>query len=432
MVKRTKAVPDELLSKEFLRQFKTEQDVSRFLKDLHSQVLEQMLEGEMDSHLGYEKHSTDGYHTGNSRNGSFPKKIQTEHGESVIQVPRDRNSAFEPMVVPKHESRGLSIEKLVISLYAKGMSLSDIEDELREIYEINLSSSAISIITNKVMQAASEWQNRPLESLYMVVWMDGIVFKVREAGKVINKTVYLCVGLNTRGLKEVLGMWVGKTESSSFWMTVLTDLRTRGVEDILITVTDNLNGFTDTIRAVFPQSTTQICVVHQIRNSCKYVVWKDMKEFTGDMKEIYTAVNRDQAASALAHFEQKWGSKYRHAVASWQRNWDDLTAFFDFPVEIRTIIYTTNTIENLNRRWSERRVEFTRTIPSDKEEGRRSTFGKIRKYTKTKLSFPTDDALRKSVWLAISEIEKRWTSPVRNWGIVINQFIAIFENRIGI
>ena len=403
---RRQAVPAEMLSKEFLSQFKTEQDVSRFLKDLHSQVLEQMLQGEMDAHLGYEKHSPEGNNTGNSRNGSFTKKIQTEHGESVIQIPRDRKSDFEPIVVPKHESRGLSIEKLVISLYAKGMSVSDIEDELRDIYEINLSTSAISIITNKVTQAALEWQNRPLDRLYMVVWMDGIVFKVRESGKIINKTVYLCVGLNNKGYKEVLGMWIGKAESSSFWMSVLTDLKARGVEDILITVTDNLNGFTDTIKTVFPQSTTQICVVHQIRNSCKYVVWKDMKEFTADMKEIYTSVNREQAASALSHFELKWGSKYRHAVQSWHRNWNDLTAFFDFPVEIRTIIYTTNLIENLN--------------------------GKIRKYTKTKMSFPTDDALRKSVWLALQEIERKWTMPIRNCGLVMNQFLAIFENRIGI
>ncbi len=398
------AVPAEMLSKEFLSQFKTEEDVSQFLKDLHSQVLEQMLQGEMDAHLGYDKHSTDGYNSGNSRNGSFSKKIQSEHGEHIIEVPRDRKGEFDPIVVPKHQSRGLSIERLVISLYAKGMSVSDIEDELRDIYKITLSTSSISIITNKVTQAASEWQNRPLERLYMVVWMDGIVFKVRESGKVINKTVYLCVGLNNRGYKEVLGMWIGKAESSSFWMSVLTDLKARGVEDILITVTDNLNGFTETIRAVFPQSTTQICVVHQIRNSCRYVVWKDLKEFTTDMKEIYTSVNRDQAAIALEHFEQKWGSKYRHAVQSWHRNWNDLTAFFDFPVEIRTIIYTTNLIENLN--------------------------GKIRKYTKTKLSFPTDDALRKSVWLAIGEIEKKWTMPIRNWGIVMNQFLVIFENRI--
>ena len=408
MSKREKhhAVPSEMLSKEFLSQFKTEEDVSQFLKDLHSQVLEHMLQGEMDVHLGYEKHSSEGTNSGNSRNGSFPKKIQTEHGESVISIPRDRNADFEPIVVPKHQSRGLSIERLVISLYAKGLSVSDIEDELRDIYKINLSTSAISIITNKVTQAALEWQNRPLERLYLVVWMDGIVFKVRESGKIINKTVYLCVGLNKSGYKEVLGMWIGKSESSSFWMSVLTDLKARGVEDILITVTDNLNGFTETIKTVFPQSTTQICVVHQIRNSCKYVVWKEIKEFTADMKEIYTSVNRDQAANALSHFEQKWGSKYRHAVQSWHRNWDDLTAFFDFPVEIRTIIYTTNLIENLN--------------------------GKIRKYTKTKMSFPTDDALRKSVWLALQEIEKKWTMPIRNWGLVMNQFLAIFEERIGI
>lgn len=406
MSKREKrqAVPAEMLSKEFLSQFKTEEDVSQFLKDLHSQVLEQMLQGEMDAHLGYDKHSTDGYNSGNSRNGSFSKKIQSEHGEYLIEVPRDRKGEFEPIVVPKHQSRGLSIERLVISLYAKGMSVSDIEDELRDIYQISLSTSAISIITNKVTQAAIEWQNRPLERLYMIVWMDGIVFKVRESGKVINKTVYLCVGLNNRGYKEVLGMWIGKTESSSFWMSVLTDLKARGVEDILITVTDNLNGFTETIRAVFPQSTTQICVVHQIRNLCRYVAWKDLKEFTADMKEIYTSVNRDQAAIALEEFERKWGAKYRHAVQSWHRNWNDLTAFFDFPIEIRTIIYTTNLIENLN--------------------------GKIRKYTKTKLSFPTDDALRKSVWLAISEIEKKWTMPIRNWGVVMNQFLVIFENRI--
>lgn len=404
--KKRQAVPSELLSKEFLSQFRTEDDVSSILAELHAQVLEGMLQGEMDSHLGYEKHSPDGNNTGNSRNGSFPKKIQTQHGESVIQIPRDRNSDFEPVAVPKHQSRGLSIERLVISLYAKGMSVSDIEDELRDIYGITLSSSAISIITNKVTQAAAEWQNRPLERLYMVVWMDGIVFKVRESGKVINKTVYLCVGLTPAGYKEVLGMWLGKTESSSFWMSVLSDLKSRGVEDILITVTDNLNGFTDTIRAVFPESTTQICVVHQIRNSCRYVVWKDMKAFTANMKEIYTAVNREQARSALTHFEQVWGSKYRHAVQSWHRNWDELTAFFEFPVEIRKIIYTTNIIENLN--------------------------GKIRKYTKSKLSFPTDDAVRKSVWLALQEIEKKWTQPIRKWGMVMNQFIAIFENRIGI
>ena len=399
-------IPKEFLSKEFLSQFKTGEDVTAFMKELHTRVYEQMLEAEMDNHLGYEKHSNQGDHSGNSRNGSYRKQIQTEMGKSVIQVPRDREGEFEPIVVPKHQSRGLSIERLVISLYAKGMSVADIESEMQEIYGINLSTSAISIITNKVSQAATEWQNRPLDSLYMIVWMDGIVFKVRENGKVINKTVYLCVGLNKEGLKEVLGMWIGKNESAAFWMGVLTDLKARGVEDILITVTDNLNGFTDTIRTVFPQSSTQICVVHQIRNSCKYVVYKDKKEFTADMKNIYNAPNKEVAATELDNLEKKWGGKYPYAILSWRNNWDDLTVFFQFPLEIRKIIYTTNLIENLN--------------------------GKIRKYTKSKLSFPSDDAVKKTVYLSLMEIEKKWTQPIHNWGLIMNQFMLIFENRIQI
>jgi len=397
-------IPKDLLSKEFLSQFKSQEDVSQFMKDLHVRVYEDLLAREMDLHLGYEKHSVSGNNSGNSRNGSYSKRIQTEHGEQDICIPRDRSGDFEPIVVPKHQSRGLNIEKLVISLYAKGMSVSDIEEEMKEIYEINLSTSAISIITNKVTQQAIEWQNRPLESLYLIVWMDGIVFKVRENGKVINKTVYLCVGLNKEGFKEVLGMWVGKAESAAFWQGVLTDLKARGVEDILITVTDNLSGFTDTIKNVFPESTTQICVVHQIRNSCRYVVWKEKKDFSADMKNIYNAPTKEAAALELDLFEQKWGSKYPYAIRSWRANWDNLTAFFDFPVEIRKIIYTTNLIENLN--------------------------GKIRKYTKNKLSFPNDDALKKSVYLSIAEIEKKWNQPIWNWGMVFNQFLTIFENRL--
>jgi len=397
-------IPKELLSKDFLSQFRSQEEVSQFMKDLHAKVYEELLEREMDLHLGYEKHSSSGNNTGNSRNGSYSKRIQTEHGEHNISIPRDREGDFDPVIVPKHQSRGLNIEKLVISLYAKGMSVSDIEEEMKEIYGINLSTSAISIITNKVSQQAIEWQNRPLESLYLIVWMDGIVFKVRENGKVINKTVYLCVGLNKEGLKEVLGMWVGKSESASFWQGVLTDLKARGVEDILITCTDNLSGFTDSIKNVFPQSTTQICVVHQIRNSCRYVVWKEKKEFSADLKNIYNAPTKEAAAAELDLFEQKWGGKYPYAIRSWRTNWDNLTAFFDFPVEIRKIIYTTNLIENLN--------------------------GKIRKYTKNKLSFPNDDALKKSVYLAIAEIEKKWYQPIWNWGMVFNQFLTIFETRL--
>jgi len=397
-------IPKELLSKEFLSQFRSQEDVSQFMKDLHVKVYEDLLEREMELHLGYEKHSFEGNNSGNSRNGSYSKRIQSEHGEQEITVPRDRSGDFEPVIVPKHQSRGLNIEKLVISLYAKGMSVSDIEEEMKEIYGLNLSSSAISIITNKVSQQAIEWQNRPLERLYLIVWLDGIVFKVRDNGKVINKTVYLCVGLNKEGLKEVLGMWVGKAESAAFWQGVLTDLRARGVEDILISCTDNLSGFTDSIKNVFPQSTTQICVVHQIRNSCRYVVWKEKKEFSADLKNIYNAPTKEAAEAELDLFEQKWGGKYPYAIRSWRTNWDNLTAFFDFPVEIRKIIYTTNLIENLN--------------------------GKIRKYTKNKLSFPNDDALKKSVYLAIAEIEKKWYQPIWNWGMVFNQFLTIFENRL--
>ena len=397
-------VPKELLSKEFLSQFKTESDVSSFLKELHTQVLEQMLEGELDSHLGYDKHEPSGNNSGNSRNGSYKKKIQTEHGESIVTIPRDRNGEYEPIVVPKYQSRGLSIEKLVISLYAKGMSVSDIESEMKEIYDISLSSSSISTITNKINQTAIEWQNRPLDSQYLIVWMDGIVFKVRDNGKVVNKTVYLCIGLNKLGHKEVLGMWVGASESSSFWMSVLTDLQARGVEDILITCTDNLNGFTDTIRAVFPNSTTQICVVHQIRNSSRYVVCKDRKEFTSDMKNIYNAVNKEMAALELDKFAEKWGSKYAYAIRSWRNNWEDLTSYFEFPLEIRKIIYTTNIIENMN--------------------------GKIRKYTKNKLSFTNDDAVKKTVYLSLMEIQKKWSYPINNWGIVVNQFLCIFDGRL--
>lgn len=397
-------IPKDLFSKEFLSQFKTREEVDSFLKQLHIQVYEQMLQGEMDSHLGYPKHQKGDLITDNTRNGIYTKKVQGEYGESTIEVPRDRNGEFEPVVIPKHENRGSSIDRLIISLYAKGMSVSDIESEMQEIYGFKLSTSSISHITNKISQEALEWQNRPLESLYLIVWMDGIVFKVREAGKVINKTVYLCVGLNKEGFKEVLGMWVGKSESSSFWMGVLTDLKARGVQDILITVTDNLCGFTDTIKSVFPESTTQICVVHQIRNSCRYVVWKEKKEFTSDLKNIYNAPTKEVAKFELDNFEQKWGAKYPYAIRSWRNNWDELTSFFDFPLEIRKIIYTTNLIENLN--------------------------GKIRKYTKNKLSFPTDDALKKSVYLAISEIERKWTMPIHNWGLILNQFLAIFESRV--
>lgn len=394
---------EDLFDDEFLKSFKNGEEFNNFISTLYKRGIEKMLEGELDAHLGYEKNETS--KSTNARNGHSTKIIKTEQGEATIQVPRDRKSTFEPTIVPKRESRSQGLEKVIISLYAKGMSNSDIEEQLDEIYGYQVSTSTISKVTSKVTEDIVAWQNRPLESVYLIVWMDGIVFKVRENSKVVNKTVYIAVGLKKDGKKEVLGLWLGKNESASFWMSVLTDMKARGVHDILITATDNLNGFTDTIRTVFPESKTQICVVHQIRNACRYVVWKDKKAFTTDMKEIYNAPNKQSAEHALNDFASKWDSKYSYAIKSWRDNWEDLTVFFEFPLEIRKIIYTTNLIENLN--------------------------GKIRKYTKNKLSFPTDEAVMKSVYLAVNEATKKWSMPVRNWGVILNQFLIIFEERVG-
>jgi len=393
---------EELLNnKDFYKSFKNGEDLTSFFKELHKKAVEHMLDAELDSHLDNSKHEKTA--NGNYRNGHGTKTIKSSFGESEIKVPRDREGSFEPVLVPKRHNIIDGLENIIISLYAKGMSVSDIEEQIREMYDFDVSTSTISRITSAVASEVVAWQNRPLDDLYLIVWMDGIVFKVRENSKVINKTVYLAVGLNREGKKEVLGMWLGKNESSSFWMSVLTDLKARGVEDILITATDNLNGFTQTIRSVFPESKTQICVVHQIRNACKYVVWKDRKEFSADMKHIYTAPTKDAAKAALDDFATKWESKYLYAIQSWRNNWDELTVFFEFPLEIRKIIYTTNLIENLN--------------------------GKIRKYTKNKMSFPTDDAVLKSVYLALKESTKKWTMPIQNWGLVLNQFMLIFEKR---
>lgn len=393
---------EDLLNDDFLKQFKNAGELNSFLQQLQKRAVEKMLEGELDAHLGYEKHQISD--NPNSRNGHSSKTIKNSFGEAEIKVPRDRDGSFEPALVPKRKSMAEGVENVIISMYAKGMSNQDIEEQISELYDINVSTSTISRVTSAVAEDIVAWRNRPLDPVYLIVWMDGISFKVRENSKVVNKTVYIAVGLRTNGLKEILGLWLGKNESSAFWMGVLTDLKARGVEDILITATDNLNGFTDTIKASFPQSVTQICVVHQIRNACRYVVWKDRKAFTRDMKEIYTAPTKDAAWAALNDFAKKWDSKYSYAIKSWRDNWDELTVFFDYPVEIRKIIYTTNLIENLN--------------------------GKIRKYTKNKLSFPTDDAVMKSVFLAAREASKKWTMPIKDWGTILNSFLLIFGDRV--
>jgi len=393
---------EDLLNDEFLSHFKSGEELNDFLKQLQKRGIEKLLEGELDDHLGYNKNQKSD--NTNARNGYSEKKIRTSMGETSIQVPRDREATFNPMIVPKRGNMVDGLENIIVSFYAKGMSNSDIEEQLLELYGFEVSTSTISRITDKITDDIVAWQNRPLEPVYLIVWMDGIVFKVRENSKVINKTVYIAVGLRRDGKKEVLGLWLGKNESAAFWMSVLTDMRARGVEDILITATDNLNGFTDTIRSVFPLSKTQICVVHQIRNASRYVVWKDKKAFTRDMKNIYNAPTKEAAQAALEDFAKIWDVKYSYAVKSWKDNWEDLTVFFEFPLEIRKIIYTTNLIENLN--------------------------GKIRKYTKNKLSFPSDQAVMKSVFLATREATKKWSMPIQNWGIVLNQFLIIFEQRV--
>ncbi|EGJ70574.1 transposase mutator type [Bacteroides coprosuis DSM 18011] len=393
---------EDLIPDEFFKQFKTGEELQNFLKSIQKRGIEKMLEAELDAHLDYDKHSH--RKEENSRNGYSTKTIKTSYGNDQIKVPRDRDASYNPMIIPKRKSMVEGLEHVIVSLYAKGMSVSDIEEQIREVYNFDVSGATISRITDAVTTDIVAWQNRPLEPVYLIVWMDGIVFKVREGSKVINKTIYIAVGLRRDGLKEVLGLWLGKNESSSFWMSVLTDLKARGTEDVLITATDNLNGFTDTIRTVFPESKTQICIVHQVRNACKYVVWKDKKQFTTDMKNIYNAPNKEAAAAALEDLSVKWESKYSYAIQSWRKNWDELTVFFEFPLEIRKVIYTTNLIENLN--------------------------GKIRKYTKNKLSFPTDDSVMKSVYLAVREATKKWSMPIKNWGIILNQFLIIYKERV--
>jgi len=395
------------IPKDFWKDFKDRKDFDDFFSELFKEGINQMLKAEMTDHLGYEKHSKEGDNSGNSRNGDYTKTLKTNLGEITVNVPRDRNGEFDPKVVPKHESRlSDEIAEVIIGLYSRGMSTTDIQEQIEQIYGVRVDSTSVSIITNSMMESIKEWQNRPLEEVYFVVWMDGISIKIRHNGKVVNKTVYLVIGLTQEGKKQVLGMWISETESASFWMTVLTDLKARGVKDILIASTDNLSGFTEAIKGVFPLADTQLCIVHQVRNSLRYVVWKDKKEFAADMKEIYHAATLQAAEQALENFEKKWNHKYTYAVRSWRNNWVKLTQFFDYPLEIRKIVYTTNVIESLNRG--------------------------IRKYTKTKSVFPHDQAALKAVYLAIANVEKKWTFPVRDWGSILNQLIIKFGDRCGV
>jgi len=390
------------IPKDFFKQFKNKEEFKIFFQSLFKEGVEAMLQAELDEHLGYEKYSSEGHHSGNSRNGASKKTVKSASlGDMILNIPRDRNSEFTPQLIPKHSRMSEQIEEAIIGLYSRGMSTRDIEEQIRELYGIDVSEGTISNVTNRITEHVKEWQNRPLEKRYYVLWMDGIIFKIRHNAKIINKTIFLVIGLNQDGLKQVLGMWVSETESASFWLSVLTEIKNRGIEEVNIACTDNLRGFTQAINAVFPKAQNQLCIVHQIRNSCKYVVWKERKEFMADLKEIYGAINIDAAQDALKRLEQKWNSKYGYAIKSWKDNWENLTLYFDYPNEIRHIIYTTNAIESLN--------------------------SGIRKYTKIKTVFPDDNSVLKSVFLSIRNIEKKWTMPVRNWGVIINQFMIKFE-----
>jgi transposase-like protein len=392
-----------ILSPEIFKNLKTGKELDDFLSRIYKQGVEALLNAEMDEHLGYPKNGIKPEDTDNIRNGTSNKTLKSDNGDVEINIPRDRNSSFEPVIVPKHKRFSEKIEDVIIGMYSRGMTTRDIEEQIKEIYGVELSETSVSNITAKILENIKQWQERTLDNVYYILWMDGISFKIRQSGKVINKTVYLVIGLNKEGQKEVLGMWIDTSESASFWLSVLTDLKARGVEDVLIASTDNLKGFTEAIKSVFPQAVTQLCVVHQIRNSMRYVVWKDKKEFVVDLKAIYGAATREAAGNALTDFEEKWGSKYAYAIKSWKENWENLTSYFDYPIEIRKIIYTTNVIESLNNC--------------------------IRKYTKSKSIFPDDQSALKSVYLSIMNVQKKWNKSIRNWGLILSQFLIIFEER---
>lgn len=380
------------------------QDIHDLLKELFKGTIEEMLESEMDEHLGYNKHSPLGDLTGNSRNGYNKKTIQTQMGKTDIKIPRDRNGEFEPQLIEKYQTKSNDLEKQIIAMYAKGMSTRDIEEHLRDIYGVEASASLISRITDKIIPQMTEWQSRQLESIYAVVFLDGIVFKVKKDSKIINKCVYSVLGITLEGKKEILGIWITENESASFWTTVCNELKNRGVIDILITCHDNLAGFSDAINAVFPKAEQQLCIIHQIRNSTKYVSYKDLKAVMADLKKIYNAPAEDDALYRLEEFGEKWNKKYPQIYKSWVQNWADLATFFKYPDEVRRLIYTTNAVEGFHRM--------------------------LRKYTKTKTTYPTDEAVKKSVYLSIEEISRKWNMPIRDWGIIMGQLSIFFEERL--
>ena len=375
------------------------------LKQLTRRFYSRALDAEMDEHLGYKKNDNAGDNSGNSRNGYTQKTVITEDNDTIeIQVPRDRNSTFEPVIIPKHEKRTPLFNDQIISMYSFGMSTRDIQRHLQQVYGVEVSPETISNITESVMADVREWQNRPLEKSYPILFLDALRVNSRQDGKNINKALYVALAINWEGRKEVLGLWLADTEGAKFWMSVLTDIKNRGVEDILIACMDGLTGFPDAVKAVFPNTHIQHCIVHMIRNSTKFVSYKDLKAVCRDLKEVYSAVNAGSGHEALEEFGKKWNDKYPMIQASWERNWNNLTEFFNYPKDIRRTIYTTNAIESLN---------FS-----------------LRKVTRNKSSFPDDDSIYKVMYLAIKNASVRWTMPIKDWGLAVNQFAILFDGRV--
>ena len=381
------------------------EDVQDFFKEMVGTVLENGLEGELEEELGYSKYDYRNKQTDNSRNGYTGKTLKTSLGDMEITIPRDRKGEFDPQLVKKNQmTLNGDIEEKILSMYAKGMTTSDIEAHIRDIYGISVSDSTISRVTDKILPVVKEWQQRPLESIYAVVFMDAIHFHVRSEGQIIKKAVYVAIGVQMDGIRDVLGMWVGENESAKFWLSLLNSLRNRGVEDILIACVDGLTGFTSAIEAVYPKTEIQQCIIHQIRNTTKFVSYKDIKALMADLKKVYAAVDEQTALYEIDAFDEKWSSKYPKIAISWRTNWANLATYFKYPQEVRTLIYTTNSIENFNRQ--------------------------LRKVTKAKSVFPTDDSLLKMLYLAMMDITKKWTGRRKDWGQIHSQLEIYFAERI--
>lgn len=399
-------IPDIDLNKE-LNKCKNMEDLvgkNGLMQRLFGDIIQQFLESEMEEHLGRDKYERNDSKDKNYRNGYSQKNIKTSFGEVDVNVPRDRNAEFEPKIVKKYETVCNELDKKVIGLYARGMSVDDIKSEIDELYGVDISPTMISKITDKVMETAIAWQNRSLDLMYPIVYMDAIHFKVREEHRIVSKAAYICMALDVKGYKDILGIWIGEQEGAKFWLSVCNDLKNRGVRDILIACMDGLKGLPEAIKAVFPNVSIQNCIIHQIRNSIKYIASKDSKAFMKDLKAVYQATSEQVAVNSLQTLEDIWGDKYSIVIQSWKNNWENLSTYFAFPPEIRKIIYTTNALEGFNRQ--------------------------LRKFTKIRTSFPTDNSLMKALYLATEQIMKKWTSPSQNWALTLAQLSIIFEDRI--